>query len=253
MKKTLIIIGFIGLIVGASWFGWSQMAKTPVVNSPQSEATSTVNDIKPAPVSLTEKEKLQQQAIDIINRDILIRVSLSAATEAQAREKIKELSDMIRGNFDYDAPWLDLGSYRRLIGDYDGAREAWEFLAKIRPQSYVVFHNLGDLYAYQFKNYLKGEEYFLKSIANAPGNIQGYIQLATIYQYYDTSKNDKIEPLLLKGITANPKDANLLITLGEYYQDQGRKTEALKYLEEALQLNPKNTSLQQEIEQLKNS
>lgn len=252
MKKTLIIMGSIGVIIGAAWFGWSRLGSAPDINIPFTSGTenATTTITQSESTSPAGQNTLQQEALRIVNRDIRIQVLLNPAVELEARTKIQELNGMIRANYDYDAQWLDLGAYRRMIGDYEGAKEAWEFLAKIRPQSFVVFHNLGDLYAYEFKNYSKAEENFLKSVANKPSNIQAYSQLVTVYRYLDTAQAAKIEPLLLKGIAANPEDANLRVLLAQHYEGQGRKEDALKYFKEAFRLDPKNTSLQTDIDRL---
>ena len=213
-------------------------------------ATST-NPEKPA-TTTAEKgivDVLQLAALKIIDRPITIKTTLSEQTKQLAIQKINEASDMIRANYDYANQWYDLGAYRKMIGDYIGADEAWSFVSRIRPDDFISLHNLGDLY-YSLKNYSKAEQYFLASIEKNPQNADAYIQLVAIYEFNDLSKTSLIEPLLLRGITANPKEPNLMIALGKYYQNRGNLEGARNYFTQALALNPKNTELERELQLL---
>lgn len=192
---------------------------------------------------------LRSAALKIIDRPISVKIDISDSLRQLATQKIKEASDMIRSNYDYANQWYDLGAYRRMIGDYVGADEAWSFVSRIRPDDSISLHNLGSLY-YDLKNYPKAEQYFLASIDKNSKNVDAYIQLAAIYTYNDLSKTSLVEPLLLRGIAANPSESNLMITLGKYYQAKGNLDAARNYFEQALKLNPKNTALQQELELL---
>ena len=58
--------------------------------------------------------------------------------------------------------WLVLGVYRKMIGDYESAKEVWEYASAIRPQNSVSFNNLGELYAYYLKDNAKAEKIILK-------------------------------------------------------------------------------------------
>ena len=59
------------------------------------------------------------------------------------------------------------------------------------------------------------------------------------------------EKIFLLGIKSNPGEVSLKILLGQYYERRGQLTDALRYYEEALKLNPNNQSLKQEISRLK--
>ena len=117
----------------------------------------------------------------------------------------------------------------------------------IRPGHYIALNNLGDIYAFTLENYLKAEEYFLKSVKSSPTNVNGYAQLATIYEYRYTAKAASAELILLEGIKANPKNVYLLALLGDYYRRHNNTVEALRYFREALAVSPNNASLQAEI------
>lgn len=194
-------------------------------------------------------ELLRSAAMRIVDSPITVKIDLSESARQLAVRKIKEVSDMIRANYDYANQWYDLGAYRKMIGDYIGADDAWSFVSRIRPNDFIALNNLGNLY-YDLKNYLKAEQYFLASIDKNPKNVDAYIQLTAIYTYNDPAKTSLIEPLLLRGIAANPTETNLMIALGKYYQAKGNLGLARNYFERALKLNPKNTELEKELQLL---
>ena len=212
--------------------------------STTSSTTQSVNN-----QTLSPDPALKIRAMQIISKPIVINTTLPDTQKQEITKQIDEIKKQITINYDTDLPWLMLGNYRKSAKDYDGAIEAWNFLGVIRPKGYLAFHNLGSLYGYELQNYLKSEENFLKSIQNEPRNIDAYSQLVTVYESAKTP--EKIEKLLLDGIKLNPNDVSLKIMLGQYYAKVGKKTEALRYLEEALKLSPTNVEIKAEIEELK--
>lgn len=208
-----------------------------------SEGTNTE-----APRPAQQDPALRARALEIINKPIVIKAAISPESKNRAEEKIAAANTLIQENYDYDLPWLELAAYRQVLGDFDGAIAALDFLSAIRPKEYVSFHNLGVIYGFYLKNYPKSEENFLKSITNNPQNIDAYEQLITVYEAY---KPERIESLLLPAIQKNPSNVSFKIMLGNYYANKSKTAEAIRYLEEALKLNPTNTELKTEIEELK--
>lgn len=255
MKNLSILLGVLA-VLAAVVFGVRYVlpkGELPVIEKTDDLSKAVTASSSPAEV-IPEREKsvnelLRSAAMRIVDKPITVKIDMSDAAKQLAVKKIKEISDMIRANYDYANQWYDLGAYRKMIGDYIGADEAWSFVSSIRPDDSIALHNLGNLY-YDLKNYLKAEQYFLASIDKNPQNVDAYIQLTAIYTYNDLAKTSLIEPLLLKGITLNPKEPNLMIALGKYYQNKGNFEGARNYFEQALKLNPKNTALEQEIQLL---
>ena len=201
------------------------------------------------PKTAQEDAALRARALEIINKPVVTKAAVSPESQKQAEEKIAAAKKLIQENYDYDLPWLELAAYRQVLGDFDGAIKALDFLGTIRPKGYVSFHNLGVIYGFYLKNYPKSEENFLKSIENNSTNFDAYSQLITVYEAY---KPEKAESLLMSAIKQYPSNASFKIMLGQYYAKIGKKAEAIQYLEEALKLNPANTELKAEIEELKN-
>ncbi|OGN27179.1 MAG: hypothetical protein A2941_03315 [Candidatus Yanofskybacteria bacterium RIFCSPLOWO2_01_FULL_49_17] len=136
--------------------------------------------------------------------------------------------------------WLQKGILKKNAGDYKGAKEAWEYAAKIRPEDYIAYNNLGDLYHYYLKDYSKAEFYLKKTVELKPDYLQGYTNLHDLYRIFYKEKSDFADDILLEGIKNNQQDYYLRIILASYYKDAGDKQSARKYYEEALRLNPPN-------------
>ena len=256
MKRGIIIFIILVLAGAGLRFGWNKIQPSAEKNSAQVELskeklTVQKNSISSPSLSISDKEKLalKAKALAIISRPILVRIQLADSVKNQAIEKIKQINESIRANYDLDSQWLELAAYRKLIGDYDGAIEAWNFLSLIRPKNFVSYNNLGDLYAFNLKDYEKGEQNFLQSISNNPQNINAYMQLITIYEA--TNQLNKIEPILLLGIKSNSANPILNILLARHYVAQKRFKEALNNYQAALKLDSNNQSLRGEMDKFK--
>ncbi len=255
MNKFITPSILVVIIVFGAWYGSLYFAKPLAENNPPSIeeiATSTPEETPPLAEVKPTEDPLQVKALAIVRSPLVIKKTLPESTLRLAKEKIAEAVSLIETSYDYDAPWLELGGYRRLLGDYDGAAAAWKFLIEIRPQAFVPYHNLGDLYAFILKDHVRGENYFLKSLEVGPGNIQGYLALAQLYKDSTTLKKQVLaDDILLEGVKANPKDFTLFYALGEYYRDNADKASALKYFEDAQKISPENAMVADEIGKLK--
>ena len=141
---------------------------------------------------------------------------MSEEAKRIATAKIQDLSSQLKKNSDNLENWLVLGVYRKMIGDYEGAREVWEYTSVIRPQNSISFNNLGELYAYYLKDNAKAEENYKKAIENDPAAVYIYRNFFDFYRYFakDTAK---ARAILEQGIATNPSTSsnlkNLLETL----------------------------------------
>lgn len=112
--------------------------------------------------------------------------------------------------------WISLGGQRKQLGDYEGAREAWEYAKTLNPTDIVAWNNLGDLYHFYLKDYVKSEENWKKTIALKPDFVQGYRGLYELYLYSMKEKASQIPVILKEGIVKNPAATELKALLDEY-------------------------------------
>lgn len=255
MNKSIFLIVVLAVVGGGLWYAQDALRGylapvdgEPLVTGPQASVDDKpIVEIPPK----SAQDILRERALEIANRPTYVNVKLSPAMEKSARDKIANAVNMIVDNYDYDLPWLELGGYRKIIGDYEGALQAWLFLSEIRPNSFVPLHNIGDLYAFVLKNHQKGEQYLLASLELNDGNTQGYVALATLYQNVpELGKTDRVDDILLRGLKVDAVNPLLLTTLAGYYRDSGSRDLALDYFKRALEVLPDNSGILQEIAEL---
>lgn len=149
-------------------------------------------------------------------------------------KKIEGLVSLLKKNPRNIEAWLDLGIVYKQVGDYQGAKEAWEYVSVLSPGNIVSFNNLGDLYHYYLKDYPNAEKSFLQAIKNDSKYVLSYINLHDLYRYSYKSDTAKAADILKQGISANPGNIDFLVTLAAYYKEKGDTKNARLYYEEAL-------------------
>lgn len=169
-------------------------------------------------------------------------------------ERFNDARDRIQLNPDDSEAWILLGSAKKQVGDYQGAAEAWNYEAEIRPLGSTSFNNLADLYANFTKEYDKAESAFFKTVENSAGEPQnsGFYRNFYYFYLYNLEDLDRAEAILLEAIAINPNSADLLALLGYFYKDErGDNINAIEYFEKNLLLNPGNIQVQKDLDKLK--
>ena len=169
-------------------------------------------------------------SIPNLDREIIFSVETSGEQKVKITNKINEIINRLKKNPNSLDDWISLGANRKLIGDIDGAIEAWKYANAIAPINIVPFNNLGNLYHYQKRDYIKAEEYFRKAID--VGSIyysSPYLNLFDLYTLSYKQETDSAEKILLEGLEINPNDINILMILATYYRDNGNNERAVIY------------------------
>ncbi|MDP3710308.1 MAG: hypothetical protein Q8R29_01125 [bacterium] len=156
---------------------------------------------------------------------------------------VKENPDFLNG-------WLELGILKKVIGDYEGARDAWEYANIIRPGNSISFSNLGELYWRYLPNYTKSEANFKTSIKNKSDDPSVYISLSDLYFYSYAEKKDFADDILLEGTKANPEDTNLVRALAALYERQKEYTKAKEWWTKLLEKEPNDAEITAHIKGL---
>lgn len=145
--------------------------------------------------------------------------SVSPEVRAALAARATLLEDKIaKDSFDL-AAWIDLGTVRKMAGDYRGAETAWVFVNAVAPEHPTAIANLADLYMNFLPDYPKAESRYLKLIALDAHQVSAYASLATLYQHFYKIQTTAAEDILLKGIAANPQAIDLRIELARYYKN----------------------------------
>lgn len=164
---------------------------------------------------------------------------------------IENYGAALKANPGYLHGWLQLGLLKKVIGDYIGARDAWEYAGLIEPRNTVSFSNLGELYWRYLPDFPRSEANFRTAIKNRPEDPPVYISLSDFHYYSYTAKKDLADDVLLEGIAANPGSTDLKRALAGLYERDGNIAEAIIWWQKVLEKEPENTSVAAAIEALK--
>ena len=175
-------------------------------------------------------------------------------SESQKQDMYRALQNFgksVRENPDTFNSWIQLGLLKKVIGDYEGARDAWEYAGVIRPQNDISFANLGELYWHYLHDFNRSESNFKTAIKNNPNDPGTYASLSDVYFYSLKSKANLAEDILFQGIAVNPKSINLLKKLANLYERQGEYAKAIEQWQKVLAQDPHDQNIAAAIEALK--
>jgi len=250
MKDKTYNIIILVLILVALNVGYG-VYKSSIVDNKKSEEHVTQDDIKNSGSIVLDEEGNPSGVFEVIDnnlplenkpvivvpdlrRPIVVLEDLSPETEKISRDKITSLTEVLKKDNEFFSGWLELAAYRKIIGDYLGAVEIWEFMTGAWPDSVIAYDNLGNIYHYQLRDFHKSESYFRQAISKDLKYIPTYINFHELYLLSYDEKRDLADDILLEGLINNPGNILLLSTLAEYYADLGDKDSAKVYYGQAL-------------------
>ena len=223
---------------GAGWFIYNDINK----------GNSSENDVDDNLIA-TSVDNMPQDIKDTVIENDIIKINLAVPNLSKQiifynndlpedakillREKITKLRNNLKENNDLFSDWLSLGVNYKIAGDYESARDAWEYVSVIRPSSSVSFSNLGDLYHYYLKDFPKAEKNFLQAIENDKQKTDVYIALHELYKYSYKQNTTLVTDVLFEGLKEEPKNTDLLITLAAYFKEIEDIANAKKYYTQA--------------------
>ncbi|MEK7538560.1 MAG: hypothetical protein AAB552_01835 [Patescibacteria group bacterium] len=245
-NKKLGIIGLISatVVAGVLIYNDLRSVKKPAENLPVITSASTTPTTVSG-VTMTGNGNVKIEAVPISSgtklppQPTLIRPdfknTLSSKAKIMVMKEIERLTTAIKAEPKNVGNWIYLGGQRKALGDLEGARDAWEYAKALNPGNIVPWNNLGDLYHFYLKNFVKSEENWKKTIALKSDYMQGYIGLSELYKYSLKEKLAEIEAILKKGIVQNPDFVDLQIMLARYYaQDVKQIADAKAAYERAI-------------------
>lgn len=186
-----------------------------------------------------------------IQRPLTFSGDLSDDQKTAIQASANELQQKILTSPQDAGAWTSLGTVRKIAGDYEGAKQAWEYVTKLAPQNATAYYNLADLYANFLKDYPKAEAMYKKVMGINSTDTNAYRNLFEIYtgtSYIPTATAG--EEILKRGIAAVPDAIDLQVLLARYYKGQGRAGEAAATYEAAIAAAKKagNTQLASDLE-----
>ena len=262
-KETIITISIFALaLVIAIAFGYIYLRKQPALipektgNKPVSATTATSSNNKPKPAQNGIIGERSRSELPPFPSD-WDKISYGPGVigfPLDARKRYEDQFKVVVGRISHTPDmvdlWVDLGLIKKTFEDYSGARDAWEYAGRIRPKNATSFLNLGDLYWHFIPDFAKSELNYKKALENMPENLAIYKDLSDLYRFSYKEKASLADDILLEGLSKNPRSVDILIWLGDYYRDIGDKENAKKYFAKALDIEPTNKAVKNDLNEL---
>ena len=159
-------------------------------------------------------------------------------------EKLEKVKKFYNENPNAWEAWIEIGNFRILLEDYEGAIEAFQNSLVLQSNNILGYRNIAEVYRSNLKDYTKAEEYYrLASEVNSV-NADIYIVLSRM-QYGLMDKVDEAEETIVKGINATDNNQDLLVHAIRFYEKFDMKDKAKLVAEELLDKYPDNSVYQQ--------
>ncbi|OIO30795.1 hypothetical protein AUJ77_01780 [Candidatus Nomurabacteria bacterium CG1_02_43_90] len=219
-KKNLGIAGLVALMIiaGVIVYRDTRVSKIEITEKTP-DTTKSINGITMTGNGNIEVVPIEEKKLP--PTPILVRgTDFTVALDPQIKKIVLgrldgEVATLQKDTKNVEA-WVGLGLQRKTLGDYIGARDAWEYAKALNSNNLVVWNNLGDLYHFYLKDYKKSEENWKKTIALKPDYIQGYRGLYELYTYSMKEKINEAPVILKEGIAKNPNATDLKALLADY-------------------------------------
>ncbi|MEI6843266.1 MAG: hypothetical protein WCK48_02045 [bacterium] len=218
IPKIIIIVVFIGLIIGISFSTQKKNKNPEQVNSLDTSVSTSTSTATPTFKTSGGQITIKQVPsggttvsgpIPDLTRAVQFTTELTPEVKDLIVKKIADLQSSLKTNPANLSGWIDLGLYQKTAGDYAGAVESWKYATKIVPESFVAYGNLGNLYGYYLKDNALAEIYYKEAIQKGPTQSYLYTQLAQMYldTFGDTAK---AKATIEEGLTKIPNNPSLL-------------------------------------------
>jgi tetratricopeptide (TPR) repeat protein len=240
-KNLISILVGVALLAGLGYFVYSDLdsgsSGENATTTPETTATTT-----PEKVTDEVKYELPKAPIPSLDRPFSVPNEYSAEIKANTMKQYESLVTALKANPELRNEWLQLALLRKTAGDLAGAEQVWIYVSKVWPLDHVAFGNLADLYTNYYKEYKKGEEYYIYALAKMPNNLQYYENLYNIYKFNLKDPKTALE-LMISGYKDLPTTIYFPVRIAEHYRDAGDPANAKKYFEEALVLAEKQKAI----------
>lgn len=242
MKKILLVLVLLVVAVGAYMYKADTLpVDLSFLGKDKLTATSTddfgvkLPGVADNPLEGVSLDLIPQGELPAIVRPVVKPADLSNDAFVAIRSNIEQVADMLASDeYNYDL-WVELGNYRNMVADYEGARIAWDFARQIRPTQATTYFNLGDLYQNHYKEYSRAEEYYLAAIDYAPEAAASYVRLFDLYRFFYKEKKAEAGDVLVRGLDQIPGNLELLVHLSRFYVGQEDYVNAQDYYKQAIE------------------
>jgi len=236
-KNTQYVLGSVAIIVLIGLIGWYIVEDLKTDSPKPSEEQMNQEQQEEVVIQEESSGTIQTPVADIphplLNREVMIPENFPEEAAVAVRENIETLTAQITENPNLFQSWMNLAAQYKIINDFEGAAEVWEYLNKVAPQNTLARVNLGNLYHYDLKEYAKSESAFKAALAVEEDTPQAYLGLHELYRYSYKTDTANAKDILNEAMEALPENVDVVMALASYYKDLGRTSEAVGAYQEA--------------------
>jgi len=177
--------------------------------------------------------------------------NLTPETAETLKQKFNQIKEKLISDPNDINTWLYLGLLKKMVNDYEGARDVWLYITQKWPQDSTAYGNLGDLYTFFLNEPQKAEAAYKTAIQNDPKNYNFYLGLADLYRYKYPEGDAKYEQTLLDALNKFPDEVNLIGPLAVFYYQTNQVDKAIPVYEKLVKLSPDNETAKQDLAELR--
>lgn len=144
---------------------------------------------------------------------------------------------------------LSLANLYYQIGELETAATWYRDILRTHPQDAPALENLAQ--AQLEMDDWTGAELSLRAAANVSAYEPTYIKLADLIDEHFPERRAEIQGVLETAIANLGQTSGLLARLGKWYADEGTLDEAISHYQVALQIDPDNSAIEEELARLK--
>ena len=242
--RVATIVGIIILVLLIA-FLWARRGGEGgmATSTPITVSTSTLDTIASGAsnsggITATGQYTVSKDTIALEIPDFKAPIIFSASVSPEVRTILNQKLAIVQASLAKDQldlkAWLDLGTLRKMGGDWKAAETAWKFVTTAAPGNTGAFWDLGDLYMNFLNQYPAAETAYKKVIALDPTNVSAYDALFQMYRNLYKQDTSSAVDILKQGIAKNPSATDLMIELARYYKSEGSITSAKQYYDQAI-------------------
>lgn len=127
-----------------------------------------------------------------------------AKLQRQFDEQLQKLSELTPDSSEWNTTVQQIGILKFAAQDYDGAREAWEYVYERDSKNYIINGNLANVNFYYLKDYEKAEKHYLEALEVGVGapvsEYTFFTGLLDLYQY-GTEDRQKADALVERALS----------------------------------------------------
>lgn len=189
-QKVLVIVVVLLVVAGvAGILSRKEPAPASAISLAIDPSASTTASSRTAPYKVEyypipqDAGKTVSAEAPSLSRNVKYSPALSPEAKRILGENIAALSGALSKNALDFGSWMNLAIQYKTAGDYEGAREIWEYVSRIYPKDAVALHNLGDLYHHFLNDFAQAESYYKNAIGRDGTQGVNYLALHDLYRY----------------------------------------------------------------------